>query len=165
MWILSLTLHAGELCPLTFIKAKNKLCSWQVKFFSDLRKIKQKVIQCESHYFKSYIQCLTASIHQYNQDPRMLCNKMWRAYKWFPDTRDVGSIPGSGRFPREGNSPVIFAWKIPWAEEPGGLQAMGSQSQPWLSTQFPNIWFTEAFFMWLKLHNVDFIFSKFIIRW
>ena len=22
----------------------------------------------------------------------------------------------------------IFAWKIPWAEEPGGLQSMGSQS-------------------------------------
>ena len=22
----------------------------------------------------------------------------------------------------------ILAWKIPWAEEPGGLQAMGSQS-------------------------------------
>ena len=23
----------------------------------------------------------------------------------------------------------IFAWKIPWTEEPGGLQSMGSQSQ------------------------------------
>ena len=22
-----------------------------------------------------------------------------------------------------------LAWKIPWAEEPGGLQSMGSQSQ------------------------------------
>ena len=22
----------------------------------------------------------------------------------------------------------ILAWKIPWAEEPGGLQSMGSQS-------------------------------------
>ena len=33
--------------------------------------------------------------------------------------RDVGSIPGSGRSPGEG--------KIPWAEEPGGLQSMGSQ--------------------------------------
>ena len=27
----------------------------------------------------------------------------------------------------------ILAWKIPWTEEPGGLQSMGSQSQatPW----------------------------------
>ena len=23
----------------------------------------------------------------------------------------------------------ILAWKIPWAEEPGGLQSIGSQSQ------------------------------------
>ena len=23
--------------------------------------------------------------------------------------------------------PSILAWKIPWAEEPGGLQSMGSQ--------------------------------------
>ena len=27
----------------------------------------------------------------------------------------------------------IFAWKIPWTEEPGGLQSMGSHSQTWLS--------------------------------
>ena len=132
MWILSLTLHAGELCPLTFIKAKNKLCSWQVKFFSDLRRIKQKVIQCESHYFKSYIQCLTASIHQYNQDPRMLCNKMWRAYKWFPDTRDAGSIPGSGRFPREGNSPVFLPGKFHGQRSQVGYRPWGHRvSHDW----------------------------------
>ena len=27
----------------------------------------------------------------------------------------------------------ILAWKIPWIEEPGRLQSMGSQSQTWLS--------------------------------
>ena len=27
----------------------------------------------------------------------------------------------------------ILAWKIPWAEEPGGLQSVGSQSQTRLS--------------------------------
>ena len=27
----------------------------------------------------------------------------------------------------------ILAWEIPWTEEPGGLQSMGSQSQTWLS--------------------------------
>ena len=27
----------------------------------------------------------------------------------------------------------ILAWKVPWTEEPGGLQFMGSQSQTWLS--------------------------------
>ena len=25
-------------------------------------------------------------------------------------------------------TPVFFAWRIPWTEEPGGLQSMGSQS-------------------------------------
>ena len=27
----------------------------------------------------------------------------------------------------------ILAWKIPWTEEPGGLQSMGLHSQTWLS--------------------------------
>ena len=42
------------------------------------------------------------------------------------DARDAGSIPGSGRFPREGNGKhsSVLAWKIPWTEEPGGLQSM-----------------------------------------
>ena len=28
----------------------------------------------------------------------------------------------------------IFAWRIPWTEEPGGIQSMEPQSQTWLST-------------------------------
>ena len=48
---------------------------------------------------------------------------------------DLGSIPGSGRSPRQGNGNPLhtIAWKIPWTEEPGRLQSMGSQSQTWLS--------------------------------
>ena len=40
---------------------------------------------------------------------------------------DAGSIPGSERFPGEGNGnpPSILAWKIPWMEEPSRLQSMG----------------------------------------
>ena len=36
---------------------------------------------------------------------------------------DPGLIPGSGRFPGEGNGNTlhILAWKIPCTEEPGGL--------------------------------------------
>ena len=36
---------------------------------------------------------------------------------------DLGSIPGSGRSPGEGNgNPLqILAWEIPWIEEPGGV--------------------------------------------
>ena len=42
--------------------------------------------------------------------------------------RDAGSIPESGRSPGgEYGSPLQYlAGRIPWAEEPGGLQSMGS---------------------------------------
>ena len=39
---------------------------------------------------------------------------------------DPDSFPGSGRSPGEGFSSTL-AWKIPWREEPGGLQSMGLQ--------------------------------------
>ena len=32
----------------------------------------------------------------------------------------------------------ILAWEIPWIEEPGGLQSMGSQSRTQLSTHTHN---------------------------
>ena len=46
------------------------------------------------------------------------------------DTKDVCSIPGSGRPPEEGMATHsnILAWEISWTEEPGRLQSMGSQS-------------------------------------
>ena len=45
------------------------------------------------------------------------------------DIRDVGSIPGSGRSPggSHGGHISILAWRIPWTEEPGGLQSVGLQ--------------------------------------
>ena len=45
------------------------------------------------------------------------------------DCKARGSIPGLGRFPRvgNGNPPSIFAWRVPWTEEPGGLQSMVSR--------------------------------------
>ena len=45
------------------------------------------------------------------------------------DIRDMGSIPGSGRSMEEGMAThsSIPAWRMPWAEEPGGLQSMGSR--------------------------------------
>ena len=51
---------------------------------------------------------------------------------------DAGSIPRSGRSPGEGMAThsSILAWRIPWTEEPGGLQSMGSQESD--TTQQPN---------------------------
>ena len=42
---------------------------------------------------------------------------------------DLGSIPGSGRSPGEGNgNPLQYSClENPWTEEPGGLQSTGSQ--------------------------------------
>ena len=44
---------------------------------------------------------------------------------------DVCLIPGSGRSPGggHGNHSSILAWRIPWTEEPDGLQSIVSQSQ------------------------------------
>ena len=43
------------------------------------------------------------------------------------DTRDAGSVPGSGRPLEEGMATLssILAWRIPWTEEPGGLSPRG----------------------------------------
>ena len=45
------------------------------------------------------------------------------------DTGDAGSIPGLGDPLEEEMAPhsSILAWEIPWTEEPGGIQSMGSQ--------------------------------------
>ena len=40
---------------------------------------------------------------------------------------DVASIPGSGRSPVTATQSRILACEIPWTEEPGGLQSIGSQ--------------------------------------
>ena len=45
------------------------------------------------------------------------------------DTRVSGLIPGLGRSLEEEMAThfSILDWEIPWTEEPGGLQSMGSQ--------------------------------------
>ena len=45
-------------------------------------------------------------------------------------TRDASSIPGLVRSPGGGNgNPLEYScvWAIPWTEDPGWLQSMGSQ--------------------------------------
>ena len=39
---------------------------------------------------------------------------------------DQSSIPEYGRSPGEGNGNSLLSWKIPWTEEPGRLQSIGS---------------------------------------
>ena len=42
----------------------------------------------------------------------------------------MGSIPGSERYPGEGNGihSNILTWEIPWTENPGGLESLGLQN-------------------------------------
>ena len=49
------------------------------------------------------------------------------------DTGDAGSIPALGRSPkgRKATHSSIFAWRISWTEEPGGLQSTESQKIRW----------------------------------
>ena len=51
------------------------------------------------------------------------------------DIRDTGSISESGWSPGGGHGNPLqhSCLEIPWAEDPGGLQSMGSQSRTWLS--------------------------------
>ena len=48
------------------------------------------------------------------------------------DVREMGSIPGLGRSlgGENGNLFHILAWKIPWTEEPGGLQVPWGHKEP-----------------------------------
>ena len=45
------------------------------------------------------------------------------------NAEDLGLISGLERFPGggHGNHLSIVAWRIPWTEETGGLQSIGSQ--------------------------------------
>ena len=50
--------------------------------------------------------------------------------KNLPDNAgDTGSAPGSGDPLKKGmaSHSSILGWRIPWTEEPGGLQSMGLQ--------------------------------------
>ena len=66
------------------------------------------------------------------------------------NARDSASIPGSGRFFGEGNSnPIcILAWRIPWTEEPGGLESIESQrvGQYWVTNTFSSLLEQTIFF-------------------
>ena len=54
---------------------------------------------------------------------KMLCPDEWLICWWLIDLPEKAMAPHSR----------TLAWKIPWMEEPGRLQSMGSLSQTWLS--------------------------------
>ena len=58
------------------------------------------------------------------------------------NVKDLGSIPGLGRFlEKDIATPFnILAWRIPWIEEPGGLQSVELQRvrHDWATNTFMN---------------------------
>ena len=60
---------------------------------------------------------------------KAVLSTVWGSKESAYNAGDLGSIPGSGRFPGEGNgNPLQYSClEIPRAEEPGRLQSMGSQ--------------------------------------
>ena len=48
------------------------------------------------------------------------------------NAEDLDSVPGWGRSPTEGMAThsSVLTWKIPWTEEPGRVQSVGSQKSP-----------------------------------
>ena len=63
--------------------------------------------------------------------------------KNLPHAGDVGLIPGLWRSLEKGMIPhsSILAWEIPWTEEPGVLQSMGSQ-------RVGHGWATNTYWIW-----------------
>ena len=61
--------------------------------------------------------------------------------------------PRSGRSLKEelATHPSILAWEIPWAEEPGGLQSMGSQRVGYNLTTGQHLWNNKSVFA--KIHG------------
>ena len=53
--------------------------------------------------------------------------RLFKMVKNPPAMQKIGSIPWLGRSPwrRAWKQSSILAWRIPWTEEPGGLQSMG----------------------------------------
>ena len=87
-----------------------------------IRKIRDRNTRTSHRYIYIYM-CLYRHIHTF-LFPRWLSSKVSAYRVW-----DVGAIPGRevpwGKEMATHSS--ILAWEIPWTEEPGRLQFMGSQ--------------------------------------
>ena len=62
---------------------------------------------------------------------------------------DPSSMPGSGRSPKKdmATHSSFLAWRIPWIEEPGGLQSMGLQ-------RVRHNWVAKTYiFMYMYIHT------------
>ena len=62
------------------------------------------------------------------------------------NVRDLGSILGQGDPPEKGMAThsSILAWRIPWTEDPGGLELMGYKESDTIEQLTLNVWGSVA---------------------
>ena len=98
-----------------------------------IRWLLQATYTCNKYQLRIYIQVTkpTWGLPRWHSNPpgKVLSQVVKNLPSNAGDLRDANSIPGSGRSSEEDMSTHshILAWKIPWPEEPGELQSMGSQ--------------------------------------
>ena len=93
-----------------------------------------KMSESDNSRSESWVQHSETVWHPSREVTLMIASQVAKVVKNLPtnagDTRNKGSIPGSGRSPgrrRWQHTLVFLAWRIPWTEEPGRLRPMGSQ--------------------------------------
>ena len=106
--------------PSNFLQKKKNLGSLHIDWHMEGNHLKVQLHPC-SHFLGSW----QIHLDELRQDFPGGSDGKASAYS----AGDTGSIPGLGRSPGEGNVffSSILAWKIPWTEEPGRLQSIGSQ--------------------------------------
>ena len=79
---------------------------------------------------KEYLSCYTLFLLKSLQLCPTLCDPIAQSVKNLPAVQETGVQSLGQKDPLEKEMAAqssILAWKIPWTEEPGGLQSMGSQ--------------------------------------
>ena len=116
----SLPLSHQESPILAFLKRDSFLLSYPNLFWSNIFTMTLYSSHCSAFMFDStiYHQPLFFGFPSGSDGKESVCN-----------AGVLGSIPGSGRYLEKEMATFssILSWKIPWTEEPGGLQSMGSQ--------------------------------------
>ena len=131
------------MCPVDHLETKNHQLYFQrdvmvwydaifVLMFNPKFKSLKELSSVDSHrYIFILLNHQDSAVEEINHHYNTLCMGFPRGTSSKEDVGDVGSIPGSGRCSGGGSSTAIhfsiLAWRIPWTEEPGGLQSIGSQ--------------------------------------
>ena len=118
-------------------KKKKKIC-WIMEWINSTL--------CRIYLYSFFLSCVLQNLSSRTMDWTLAISNENTESWGFPvgsdskesacNAGDLGSVPGLGRSPGEGNgNPLQFlAWRCPWTKEPGGLQSMGSQRvrQDWV---------------------------------